>query len=142
MMYIQSGLLYQDTSMSRLLHCFGMAFGRGGLILHVPAAVVPCGGSFTMQIRYSPVQQTARITALHTDTIWCRSISSFLGLIVSTPLVDLFHKKSSLRHDQVQAATFVSGPKCGGYGLDLIKVRLGLLAKPQRQHNARDCHGA
>ena len=28
MMYIKSGRLYQHMSRSRLLHCFGMAFGR------------------------------------------------------------------------------------------------------------------
>ena len=79
-------------------------------MLHISAADVSCGGSCSMQIRYSPVQQTARITALYTDTIWCRSISSSLGLIVSTPLVEIYNEKPSLRHYQLQAATFVSGP--------------------------------
>ena len=78
-------------------------------MLRVPAAVVSCGGSCSMQIRYSPGQQTARVTALYTDTMWCRSISSLLGLIVSTPLVKLFHEKPSLHHHQVLAATFVNG---------------------------------
>lgn len=145
MMYIKSGTLCRDICRSRLLHCFGMAFGRSGLMLHVPAAVVSCGGSCSIQIRYSPAEQTARITALYTDTVWCRSIASQLGLILSTPLVDPFHEKSSLHHRQVQAATYVSGLRCCSYGLDLIKARLGcqgLLAKPQRQRNARNRHSA
>ncbi|KAM0801791.1 hypothetical protein BDR22DRAFT_166911 [Usnea florida] len=119
-----------------------MAFGRDGLMLHVPAAVFYLGGSCSLQIRYSPVQQTAQITALYTNILWCRYISSLFGLIASTLLVDLFFTRS---HHQVQAATFVSGLRCSGYGLDLTKVRLGsqrLLAMPQRQRNARNCHGA
>ena len=111
-------------------------------MLYVQAAVVYLSGSYSLQIRYSPAQQTGQLTALYTDMLWCRSISSLLDLIVSTLLVDLFHEKSSLRHHQLQAATFVSGLSRCGDELNLIKVQLEyqiVLAMPQRQRNAR--HG-